>query len=165
GRVAGVRTLEGVEYRAPRVVLTTGTFLKGVIHIGAQRIPAGRVGEAPALGLSDRLYGLGFALGRLKTGTPARLDRSTIDWAGLDMQKADETPSPFSFLSREITNEQVECGITTTTPETHQIIRENLDQSAVYSGAIAGRGPRYCPSIEDKVVRFSEKSAHQIFLE
>src|SRR5262249_32135024 len=105
------------------------------------------------------------ARGRLNTGTPARLDRSTIDWAGLDMQKADDTPSPFSFLSREITNEQVECGITTTTPETHQIIRENLDQSAVYSGAIAGRGPRYCPSIEDKVVRFSEKSAHQIFLE
>ncbi len=164
-RVAGVRTLDGVEYRAPRVVLTTGTFLKGVIHIGAQRIPAGRVGEAPALGLSDRLYGLGFALGRLKTGTPARLDRATIDWSGLDMQKADETPSPFSFLSREIANPQVECGITTTTPETHAIIAANLDQSAVYSGAIAGRGPRYCPSIEDKVVRFADKTGHQIFLE
>jgi tRNA uridine 5-carboxymethylaminomethyl modification enzyme len=165
GHVAGVRTLEGGEYRAPRVVLTTGTFLKGVIHIGAQRIPAGRAGEAPALGLSDRLYGLGFALGRLKTGTPARLDRHTIDWAGLALQEADETPQPFSFLSREIANPQVACAITTTTPETHKIIAENLDRSAVYSGAIAGRGPRYCPSIEDKVVRFSQKSGHQIFLE
>jgi tRNA uridine 5-carboxymethylaminomethyl modification enzyme len=163
--VAGVTTVDGRSFRAPCVVLTTGTFLKGVIHIGAQRIPAGRVGEAPALGLSDRLYGLGFDLGRLKTGTPARLDGRTIDWAGLEMQRADETPSPFSFLSREITNPQIACGITTTTPETHRIIAENLDLSAVYSGAIAGRGPRYCPSIEDKVVRFADKSGHQIFLE
>ncbi|MGE0046423.1 MAG: tRNA uridine-5-carboxymethylaminomethyl(34) synthesis enzyme MnmG, partial [Hyphomonadaceae bacterium] len=139
--------------------------LKGVIHIGAKRIPAGRVGEAPALGLSERLYGLGFALGRLKTGTPARLDGRTIDWAALEMQQGDDPPTPFSFLTAKINNPQVACGVTWTTAETHRIIAESLDQSAVYSGAIAGRGPRYCPSIEDKVVRFAEKNAHQIFLE
>jgi tRNA uridine 5-carboxymethylaminomethyl modification enzyme len=165
GAAGGVRCASGASYRAPRVVLTTGTFLKGVIHIGAKRIPAGRAGEAPALGLSDRLYGLGFALGRLKTGTPARLDGRTIDWASLEMQPSDSTPTPFSFLTTAITNPQVECGITWTTPETHRIIAANLDQSAVYSGAIAGRGPRYCPSIEDKVVRFAARDQHQVFLE
>ncbi len=165
GAVAGVVCASGTEYRAPRVVLTTGTFLKGVIHIGATRIPAGRHGEAPAVGLSDRLYRSGFRMGRLKTGTPARLDGTSIDWAGLDMQAADERPVPFSFLTERITAPQIECGITWTTPDTHRIIAENIDKSAVYGGAIAGRGPRYCPSIEDKVVRFADRDRHQIFLE
>jgi tRNA uridine 5-carboxymethylaminomethyl modification enzyme len=164
-RVVGVRTANGDEYRSERVVLTTGTFLKGVIHIGDKRIPAGRHGEAPAIGLSERLYKSGFAMGRLKTGTPARLDSKSIDWASLELQHGDEEPSPFSFLTTKITNEQVVCGVTHTNAETHRIIEESLSQSAVYSGAIQGRGPRYCPSIEDKVVRFSEKGAHQIFLE
>ena len=165
GAVAGVVCADGREYRASRVVLTTGTFLKGVIHIGDKRIPAGRHGEAPALGLSERLYGAGFALGRLKTGTPARLERGSIDWAGLELQQADEEPAPFSFLTGRIANPQIACGVTYTNAETHKIIAESLEQSAVYSGAIAGRGPRYCPSIEDKVVRFAEREAHQIFLE
>ncbi len=163
--VVGVRTSSGEEFRAPRIVLTTGTFLKGVIHIGDKRIPAGRHGEAPAIGLSDRLYGAGFAMGRLKTGTPARLQSSSIDWASLEKQYADEEPTPFSFLTDKITNPQVACGVTYTNEETHRIIEESLSKSAVYSGAISGRGPRYCPSIEDKVVRFAEKNAHQIFLE
>jgi tRNA uridine 5-carboxymethylaminomethyl modification enzyme len=163
--VTGAVCASGAIYHAPRVVLTTGTFLKGVIHIGAKRIPAGRVGEAPAIGLSDRLYGLGFQMGRLKTGTPARLDGKTIDWQSLEMQAGDDPPTPFSFLTGAITNPQVACGVTWTTEETHKIIAQNLQHSAVYSGAIAGRGPRYCPSIEDKVVRFADKSAHQIFLE
>ncbi len=165
GAVVGVTTADGRKFAAPRVVLTTGTFLKGVIHIGDKRIPAGRHGEAPAVGLSDRLYGAGFAMGRLKTGTPARLQSSSIDWAGLEKQYADDDPSPFSFLTERITNPQVACGVTYTSAETHRIIEESLSKSAVYSGAISGRGPRYCPSIEDKVVRFAEKSAHQIFLE
>ena len=165
GQVDGVVCGSGASYRAARVVLTTGTFLKGMIHIGEKRIPAGRVGEAPAVGLSDRLYGLGFAMGRLKTGTPARLDGSTIDWASLEMQPGDDPPTPFSFLTSAIVNRQVACGITWTTAETHRVIADNLGQSAVYSGAIAGRGPRYCPSIEDKVVRFSDKDRHQVFLE
>ncbi len=165
GAVAGVIAADGREFRAPRVVLTTGTFLKGVIHIGDRRIPAGRHGEAPALGLSDRLYGAGLAMGRLKTGTPARLDTHSIDWASLEKQHADEDPSPFSFLTNRITNPQVACGVTYTNAETHSIIEQSLSKSAVYSGAISGRGPRYCPSIEDKVVRFAEKTAHQIFLE
>ncbi|MBX3427999.1 MAG: tRNA uridine-5-carboxymethylaminomethyl(34) synthesis enzyme MnmG [Hyphomonadaceae bacterium] len=163
--VVGVTTADGRHFSAPRIVLTTGTFLKGVIHIGDKRIPAGRHGEAPAIGLSDRLYGAGFAMGRLKTGTPARLQSSSIDWASLEKQYADEEPSPFSFLTEKITNRQVACGVTYTTAETHKIIEESLSKSAVYSGAISGRGPRYCPSIEDKVVRFAEKNAHQIFLE
>lgn len=163
--VQGVTTADGREFRAPRIVLTTGTFLKGVIHIGDSRIPAGRHGDAPAIGLSDRLYGVGFAMGRLKTGTPARLDTNSIDWASLELQHGDEEPSPFSFLTERITNEQVACGITYTNAETHRIIEESLSKSAVYSGAISGRGPRYCPSIEDKVVRFAEKQSHQIFLE
>jgi tRNA uridine 5-carboxymethylaminomethyl modification enzyme len=158
-------TADRAHYRAPCVVLTTGTFLKGVIHVGAKRIPAGRVGEAPAIGLSEKLYSMGFSMGRLKTGTPARLDGRTIDWASLEMQKGDDPPTPFSFLTERIANPQIECGVTSTTAETHRIIAESLHQSAVYSGAIAGRGPRYCPSIEDKVVRFAEKGAHQIFLE
>jgi tRNA uridine 5-carboxymethylaminomethyl modification enzyme len=165
GGVVGVQTASGEEFGAHRVVLTTGTFLKGVIHIGDKRIPAGRLGEAPAIGLSDRLYGAGFAMGRLKTGTPARLDSSSIDWAALELQHGDEEPSPFSFLTERITNPQIACGVTYTNAETHRIIEQSLSKSAVYSGAISGRGPRYCPSIEDKVVRFAEKNAHQIFLE
>ncbi len=165
GRIAGVAGLSGKLYHAGRVVITTGTFLRGVIHIGPKRIPSGRVGEAPAIGLSDRLYGLGLPMGRLKTGTPARLDGRTIAWDRLEMQPADEAPVPFSFLTAAITVPQVACGITWTTPETHQIIADSLDQSAVYSGAIAGRGPRYCPSIEDKVHRFGDRDRHQIFLE
>lgn len=165
GRVSGVVGASGRAYSAGRVVLTTGTFLKGVIHLGDQRIPAGRAGEAPAIGLSDRLYGLGMSMGRLKTGTPARLDGRTIAWDRLDSQAADEVPSPFSFLTDRITNPQVACGVTATTPETHRIIAERLSESAVYGGRIQGRGPRYCPSIEDKVVRFADRTSHQIFLE
>jgi tRNA uridine 5-carboxymethylaminomethyl modification enzyme len=165
GAVAGVTTADRQTFTAPRVVLTTGTFLKGVIHIGDKRIPAGRHGEAPAIGLSDRLYGAGFAMSRLKTGTPARLQSSSIDWASLERQEGDAEPSPFSFLTERITTPQVACGITYTNAKTHRLIEESLSKSAVYSGAISGRGPRYCPSIEDKVVRFSEKQSHQIFLE
>ena len=165
GVVTGVVTENGRLFVAPRVVLTTGTFLKGVIHIGDKRIPAGRHGEAPAIGLSERLYSAGFAMGRLKTGTPARLQSSSIDWASLELQHGDDEPTPFSFLTERITNPQVACGVTYTNAETHKIIEESLSKSAVYSGAISGRGPRYCPSIEDKVVRFADKNAHQIFLE
>lgn len=165
GAVIGVLTASGREIAASRVVLTTGTFLNGVIHVGDKRIPAGRHGEAPAIGLSDRLYASGFRMGRLKTGTPARLDGRTVAWDRLEMQAADETPSPFSFLTDRVTTPQIECGITWTTPQTHRIIAENLGKSAVYGGAIAGRGPRYCPSIEDKVVRFADRDRHQVFLE
>ncbi len=165
GRVAGVIGMSGRSWRAGAVVVTTGTFLKGLIHIGEKRIPAGRVGEAPAVGLSDRLYGMGLRMGRLKTGTPARLDGSTIDWTGIEMQAADEEPIPFSFLTDKITTPQIACGITWTTSDVHRIIGDNITKSAVYSGAIAGRGPRYCPSIEDKVKRFADRDRHQIFLE
>lgn len=165
GAVAGVVTICGEEIRAGRVVLTTGTFLKGMIHIGDKRVPAGRVGEAPALGLADRLYALGLPLGRLKTGTPARLDGRTIDWDGMEMQAADSVPEPFSFLTEKIDVPQISCGMTWTNAETHRIIAENISQSAVYSGAIGGKGPRYCPSIEDKVHRFADRERHQIFLE
>lgn len=165
GRVAGVVGASGRSWRAGAVVVTTGTFLKGLIHIGDKRIPAGRVGEAPAVGLSDRLYGLGLRMGRLKTGTPARLDGKTIDWAGLEMQAADDDPTPFSFMTEAITTPQIACGVTWTTPEVHRVIADNIMKSAVYSGAIAGRGPRYCPSIEDKVTRFADRERHQIFLE
>ncbi|HEY3812140.1 MAG TPA: tRNA uridine-5-carboxymethylaminomethyl(34) synthesis enzyme MnmG [Caulobacteraceae bacterium] len=165
GRVAGVVGASGETYRAPNVVLTTGTFLKGLIHQGEARTPAGRIDEKPSIGLSDRLYGLGLKMGRLKTGTPARLDGSSIAWDRLEMQPADAEPVPFSFLTREITTPQVECGITYTNAETHRIITERLSESAVYGGRAEGIGPRYCPSIEDKVVRFADKSAHQIFLE
>ncbi len=165
GRVTGVVGRSGGSWFAAAVVITTGTFLKGVIHVGARRIPAGRIGEAPAVALSDRLYSLKLPMGRLKTGTPARLDGRTIDWQRLEMQPADEQPVPFSFLTDRIDVPQIACGITWTTPETHALIAAHLDQSAVYSGAIAGRGPRYCPSIEDKIHRFGDRDRHQIFLE
>jgi len=165
GVLAGILLLNGETVHAPKIVITTGTFLKGMIHIGDQRIPAGRVGEAPAIGLSDRLYGLELPMGRLKTGTPARLDGRTIDWDRLEMQEADVSPLPFSFANDEITVPQVACGVTWTNAQTHKVIADNIDQSAVYSGAIAGKGPRYCPSIEDKVYRFPDRERHQIFLE
>ncbi|HEX4180426.1 MAG TPA: tRNA uridine-5-carboxymethylaminomethyl(34) synthesis enzyme MnmG [Caulobacteraceae bacterium] len=165
GRVAGVMASDGREWRAGRVVLTTGTFLKGVIHRGEQREPAGRVGEAPAIGLSDRLYSLGLKMGRLKTGTPARLAGSSIAWDRLEIQPGDAEPVPFSFLSSAIDRPQVSCGVTWTNAETHRIIAERLGESAVYGGRATGRGPRYCPSIEDKVVRFADRSSHQVFLE
>ena len=164
-RCVGVVDESGVEYHAGSVVLTTGTFLRGIIHRGAERIPAGRFGEKPAMGLGERLYGLKLQMGRLKTGTPARLRQSSIDWDSLDKQDADETPVPFSFLTDRIDVPQIACAITRTTEATHKIIGDNLEQSAVYSGAIAGRGPRYCPSIEDKVVRFADRTQHQVFLE
>lgn len=165
GRVVGVVTQSGQEISAGAVVLTTGTFLRGVIHIGEKQIPAGRVGDAPALKLSDRLMACNLKLGRLKTGTPARLSAKTIDWDGLESQPADDPPIPFSFLSSKITVPQIACHITYTNSETHRIIRDNLLKSAMYSGRIDGVGPRYCPSIEDKVVRFSDRDSHQIFLE
>ncbi len=165
GRVAGVVTADGAEIRACAVVLTTGTFLRGMIHCGEERIPAGRVGEAPALGLSAILERAGFALGRLKTGTPPRLDGRTIDWAGLEVQEGDDPPVPFSFLTERITTPQRPCHITATTEAGHALIRANIHRAPVYSGQIQGTGPRYCPSIEDKVVRFPDRTRHQIFLE
>ncbi len=164
-RVTGVVTGSGETIRAGAVVLTTGTFLRGLIHIGEDTIPAGRVGEAPALGLSDTLERLGFTLGRLKTGTPPRLDGKTIDWAALEKQPGDTPPPPFSYLTDRIDTPQVDCAITWTTPEAHALIRTNLHRAPMYSGQIQGTGPRYCPSIEDKVVRFADKDRHQIFLE
>jgi tRNA uridine 5-carboxymethylaminomethyl modification enzyme len=165
GRVTGVILADGRSFAAGAVVLTTGTFLRGLIHIGEKQIPAGRVGEAPALGLSRTLERIGFALGRLKTGTPARLDGRTIDWASLQMQPGDKPPEPFSTLTERLPNPQIECGITRTTPATHDVIRANVHRSPMYSGQIHSRGPRYCPSIEDKIVRFGERDGHQIFLE
>jgi tRNA uridine 5-carboxymethylaminomethyl modification enzyme len=164
-QVAGVRLLDGREISARAVVLTTGTFLRGLIHIGEKQTPAGRVGEAPALGLSATLARLGFALGRLKTGTPPRLDGRTIDWAALEMQPGDTPPEPFSTLTERIETPQVQCGLTRTTADTHRLIRDNVHRSPMYSGQIASRGPRYCPSIEDKIVRFGDRDGHQIFLE
>jgi len=164
-RVIGVKTEDGAEYAARSVVLTTGTFLKGLIHIGDERTPAGRWGEAPALGLSDRLYSAGLKMGRLKTGTPARLQKSSINWDALDQQAADDIPVPFSFLNDKIDVAQITCAITHTNEATHKIISDNINLSAVYSGSIAGKGPRYCPSIEDKIVRFADRGRHQIFLE
>jgi tRNA uridine 5-carboxymethylaminomethyl modification enzyme len=146
-------------------VLTTGTFLRGLIHIGEKKIPAGRVGEAPAEGLSRTLTALGFALGRLKTGTPPRLDGRSIDWGAVEMQPGDEPPEPFSALTARIENRQIACGITRTTNATHDVIRANVHRSPMYSGQIESRGPRYCPSIEDKIVRFGDRDGHQIFLE
>lgn len=165
GAVAGVTTDAGTTYRSGRVVITTGTFLGGLIHIGDERRPAGRMGEAPEHGLSRRFRGLGFALGRLKTGTPPRLDGTTIDWQGLESQDGDNPPRPFSFLTDRIETPQIACHITGTTPAGHALIRDNLHRAPIYSGAIDGTGPRYCPSIEDKVVRFAERERHQIFLE
>ena len=164
-RVGGVRLADGREFGAGAVVLTTGTFLRGLIHIGERQIPAGRVGEAPAAGLSRTLERAGFTLGRLKTGTPPRLDGTTIDWASVEMQPGDDPPEPFSVLTERIANPQIQCGITRTTPATHEIIRTNVHRSPMYSGQIKSRGPRYCPSIEDKIVRFGERDGHQIFLE
>jgi tRNA uridine 5-carboxymethylaminomethyl modification enzyme len=165
GRVIGLKTAAGEEIRCGTVVLTTGTFLRGVIHIGAKTFPAGRMGENPAVRLAERLQALGLGLGRLKTGTPPRLDGTTIDFETLERQKGDPEPEPFSFLTKAICTPQVDCFITQTTQEGHRIVEENLGASPVYSGAISGRGPRYCPSIEDKIVKFKERQAHQIFLE
>src|SRR5712692_1772602 len=165
GRVCGLVLGDGRRIAAGRIVLTTGTFLGGLIHIGQEKIPAGRVGEAPALGLSQTLRRAGFARGRLKTGTPPRLDGTTIDWAGLDIQPGDDPPLPFSFLTGQITTRQIVCHITETNKRTHAVIRGNLDRSPLFSGDISGVGPRYCPSIEDKVVRFAARERHQIFLE
>jgi tRNA uridine 5-carboxymethylaminomethyl modification enzyme len=165
GRLDGVRLADGCEITAGAVVLTTGTFLRGLIHIGEKQIPAGRVGEAPAMGLSRTLENLGLALGRLKTGTPPRLDGRTIDWSALEMQPGDNPPEPFSIFTTQIENPQIKCGITRTSESTHKIIRDNVHRSPMYSGQIASRGPRYCPSIEDKIVKFGERDGHQIFLE
>jgi tRNA uridine 5-carboxymethylaminomethyl modification enzyme len=165
GRVVGLTTADGRIIRAAAVIITTGTFLRGLIHIGEETTPAGRVGEAPSVGLSATLERFGFQLGRLKTGTPPRLDGRTIDWAALAEQKGDDPPRPFSYLTEAITTEQVSCFITGTTAATHAVIRANLHRAPMYSGQIQSRGPRYCPSVEDKVVRFAERERHQIYLE
>lgn len=165
GAIAGVILADGRILNAPRVVITTGTFLRGLIHVGETQIPAGRVAEMPAIGLAFTIKRLGFRLGRLKTGTPPRLDGRTIDWASLTLQHGDTPPRPFSFLTDKITVPQIPCGITATTPATHDIIRANLHRAPMYSGQISSTGPRYCPSIEDKVVRFADRAHHQIFLE
>lgn len=165
GEITGVLGTSGTLYKCKSVVLTTGTFLNGLIHIGKKRIPAGRMGEAPTVKLADRLYDSGFEMGRLKTGTPARLDGRTIKWEGLERQDGDVPPTPFSFLTEEITVPQVPCHITTTTEATHKIVADNLGVAPVYSGQINGVGPRYCPALEDKVVRFPDRTGHQIFLE
>jgi tRNA uridine 5-carboxymethylaminomethyl modification enzyme len=165
GTVTGVALVDGRTFAAEAVVVTTGTFLRGLIHIGDQTVPAGRIGEAPAAGLSAALERIGFKLGRLKTGTPPRLDGRTIDWHSLEMQPGDDPPEPFSTLTTRIANPQIQCGITRTTTETHAIIRANVHRSPMYSGQIQSVGPRYCPSIEDKIVRFGERDGHQIFLE
>jgi tRNA uridine 5-carboxymethylaminomethyl modification enzyme len=165
GGLAAIITADGQRIRCGAAIITTGTFLRGEIHIGEKRFPAGRVGDAPAIGLALAFERLGLPLARLKTGTPPRLDGQTIDWAALEAQPGDDPPEPLSWLTERITNRQVSCGITATTPETHAIIRVNLQSSAVYGGRIQGVGPRYCPSIEDKVVRFAERERHQIFLE
>ena len=165
GSITGVRLVDGRAFAAGAVVLTTGTFLRGLIHLGERQIPAGRVGEAPSIGLSATLERAGVALGRLKTGTPPRLDGRTINWAALERQPGDQPPEPFSALTERIENPQIECAITRTTAETHRVVRANLHRSPMYSGQIQSRGPRYCPSIEDKIVRFGERDGHQIFLE
>ena len=165
GRVGGIRLVGGIEMSAGAVVITTGTFLRGLIHLGEKNWPAGRVGEAPALGLSRSFERCGFTLGRLKTGTPPRLDGTTIDWSAVEMQPGDDPPEPFSVMTDRITTPQIQCGITRTTPATHEIIRANEHRSPMYSGQIKSSGPRYCPSIEDKIVRFGDRDGHQIFLE
>ncbi|MCB9982908.1 MAG: tRNA uridine-5-carboxymethylaminomethyl(34) synthesis enzyme MnmG [Rhodospirillales bacterium] len=165
GEVAGVKTQDGREFSCKAVVLTTGTFLRGMIHRGEEQTPAGRVGEEPAIGLALTLERLGFPLGRLKTGTPARLDGRTIDWGQCEEQPGDARPQPFSTMNSEITVPQISCHITYTTEETHKIIADNIHRSAMYSGNISGVGPRYCPSIEDKINRFADKPRHQVFLE
>ncbi|MCG2710396.1 MAG: tRNA uridine-5-carboxymethylaminomethyl(34) synthesis enzyme MnmG [Thermodesulfovibrionales bacterium] len=165
GKVKGILTSLGIFYGAKAVIVTTGTFLKGLIHIGLENFSAGRAGEFPSIGLSESLKALGLEMGRLKTGTPPRLDAKTIDFSKTEPQYGDDPPVPFSHSTEKITNPQLPCFITYTNSETHSVIRENLDRSPLYSGKIQGVGPRYCPSIEDKVVRFSEKPRHQIFLE
>ena len=165
GRVTGIRLADGRELSAGAVVITTGTFLRGLIHLGEKNWPAGRVGEAPAMGLSKSFERAGFTLGRLKTGTPPRLDGRTIDWPAVEMQPGDDPPESFSVMTDRITTRQIQCGITRTTPATHAVIRANVHRSPMYSGQIASRGPRYCPSIEDKIVRFGDRDGHQIFLE
>ncbi len=164
-RASGVVTADDTRFTAGAVVITTGTFLKGVIHVGLKQTPGGRIGDAPAIRLSDRFYAMGLRVGRLKTGTPPRLDGETIDWGSLQVQHGDDPPEPFSFLTSEITTPQTVCHITGTRPETHEIIRANLDKAPMFSGQIGGVGPRYCPSVEDKVVRFADRASHQIFLE
>jgi tRNA uridine 5-carboxymethylaminomethyl modification enzyme len=165
GRVGGIRLGDGRVLSAGAVVITTGTFLRGLIHLGEKNWPAGRVGEAPAMGLSTSFERLGFSLGRLKTGTPPRLDGTTIDWSAVEMQPGDDPPEPFSTMTDRITTPQIQCGITRTTPRTHEVIRANVHRSPMYSGQIKSTGPRYCPSIEDKIVRFGDRDGHQIFLE
>lgn len=164
-RATGVVLADGRRINCGAIVLTTGTFLRGLIHIGERKITAGRMNEPASIRLSAAMSRIGFRLGRLKTGTPPRLDGRTIDWAGLDMQAADADPVPFSLMTDEIKNPQIECGITRTTAATHDVIRQNLGRSAMYSGSIEGVGPRYCPSIEDKIVKFGDREGHQIFLE
>jgi tRNA uridine 5-carboxymethylaminomethyl modification enzyme len=165
GRVTGIRLGDGRELSTGAVVITTGTFLRGLIHLGEKNWPAGRVGEAPAMGLSASFERAGFTLGRLKTGTPPRLDGTTIDWSAVEMQPGDDPPEPFSVMTDRITTPQIQCGITRTTPSTHEVIRANVHRSPMYSGQIKSSGPRYCPSIEDKIVRFGDRDGHQIFLE
>ncbi|HUG62336.1 MAG TPA: tRNA uridine-5-carboxymethylaminomethyl(34) synthesis enzyme MnmG [Methylomirabilota bacterium] len=165
GRVAAVRMADGRRIAAGAVVLTTGTFLSGLIHIGERSYPAGRVGEAPATGLSRSLARIGLGLGRLKTGTPPRLDGRTIDWASLEMQPGDDAPSFFSAMTTKVAARQVSCGVTRTGEQTHRVIRDNIHRTAMYSGRIESSGPRYCPSIEDKIVRFGDRDGHQVFLE
>ncbi|MFP4313062.1 MAG: tRNA uridine-5-carboxymethylaminomethyl(34) synthesis enzyme MnmG, partial [Alphaproteobacteria bacterium] len=165
GSICGLKTTDGRALSCKAVVITTGTFLRGIIHRGEERIPAGRVGEKPSIGLAETLERHAFPLGRLKTGTPARLDGRTIDWNRLDVQKGDDPQIPFSYLNDKITVPQIDCHITYTNPKTHKIIADNLHKSAMYSGRISGTGPRYCPSIEDKIVRFADKERHQVFLE
>src|ERR1700733_14471472 len=165
GAVTGIELADGRTIACRAVVLTTGTFLRGVIHLGDQRTPAGRFGDPPPVSLAQSLNAAGFALGRLKTGTPPRLDGSTIDWERLEIQHGDPEPEFFSSMTTGITAPQLPCHITRTNAETHRLIQADAHRSAVYSGAITGRGPRYCPSIEDKVVRFADKDSHQIFLE
>ncbi len=164
-RVTGIRLADGRAFAAGAVVITTGTFLRGLIHLGERNWPAGRVGEAPATGLSTSFERAGFTLGRLKTGTPPRLDGTTIDWSAVEMQPGDDPPEPFSVLTDRITTPQIQCGITRTTPATHEVIRANVHRSPMYSGQIKSSGPRYCPSIEDKIVKFGDRDGHQIFLE
>jgi tRNA uridine 5-carboxymethylaminomethyl modification enzyme len=165
GRVTGIRLADKRALSAGAVVITTGTFLRGLIHLGESNWPAGRIGEAPALGLSKSFEIAGFALGRLKTGTPPRLDGTTIDWGAVEMQPGDDPPEPFSVMTDRIATPQIQCGITRTTPATHEVIRANVHRSPMYSGQISSTGPRYCPSIEDKIVRFGDRDGHQIFLE
>jgi tRNA uridine 5-carboxymethylaminomethyl modification enzyme len=165
GHVTGIRLADGRELSAGAVAITTGTFLRGLIHLGEKNWPAGRVGEAPSLGLSTSFERAGFTLGRLKTGTPPRLDGTTIDWAAVEMQPGDDPPEPFSVMTEKITTPQIQCGITRTTAATHDVIRANVHRSPMYSGQITSTGPRYCPSIEDKIVRFGDRDGHQIFLE